>query len=104
MPELIATNVPGRNFATYDLLTEVTERYGWDRQTAHESIHAMLAGLVEADGRDAVIVGTALQRPELAEDNPTDADVDEWWTITDEAAGHIRAALAQAAEQESMRE
>lgn len=79
----------GRTIPAYDLLDEVTETYGLDRREAHDSIHAFLADL----GPSALVAET-LQRPELADSNPGDVDVDVWVDITDEAAEHIREAFA----------
>lgn len=87
MTTMIAGQNHGRSIPTYDLLDEMTERYGISRLEAHDSIHAFLADL------DGAIVDTTLQRPELADYNPHDVDMDTWIEITDEAAEQIRAAF-----------
>jgi hypothetical protein len=83
----------GRAISTYDILDETTERYSLDRREAHESIVAMLQGIVEADG-DHVIIERRPVRPELLISNPHDVDVDYWLTVSDETADEIREALA----------
>ncbi|MBA9003645.1 hypothetical protein [Thermomonospora cellulosilytica] len=88
MTTTIASQNHGRTIPAYDLLDEMTERYGIDRREAHDSIHAFLADL----GESAIVTETP-QRPELADDNPRDVDVDMWVEITDEATEQIRAAF-----------
>lgn len=82
----------GRNLSTYDLLDEIQEQYGLDRTEAHDAIHAMLTGIIEADG-DHVILDRRPARPELLDDNPADNDIDHWLTISDATAQEIREAL-----------
>lgn len=84
---------PGRSISAYDLLDEVQERHGLSRREAHDAIHAMLTGIVEAEG-DGVILDRRLARPELGADNPNDRDVRYWLTVSDETADEIREALA----------
>lgn len=88
MTTMIAGQNHGRSIPSYDLLDEMTERYGISRLEAHDSIHAFLDDL-----GDGAIVGTTLQRPELSDYNPHDVDTDTWVEITDEAAEQIRAAF-----------
>ena len=88
MTTTIAGQNYGRSIPAYDLLDEMTERYGIDRREAHDSIHTFLADL-----GDGAIVGTTPQRPELADYNPHDVDMDTWIEITDEAAEQIREAF-----------
>ena len=88
----IFEGMTGRSIATYDLLDEAMETYGLDKTTAHEAITAFLSGLAEDDS--SLILDRTPTRPELAGNNPQDIDVTHWLTISDETAGHIRAALA----------
>lgn len=83
---------PGRSISAYDLLDEVQERHGLSQREAHDAIHAMLTGIVEAEG-DGVILDRQPARPELLTDNPNDRDVRYWLTVSDETADAIREAL-----------
>lgn len=83
----------GRGLSGYDLLDEVSDAYGLERAEAHDAIHAMLDGIIEADG-DTVILERRPARPELLNSNPADNDIDHWLTISDETAAEIREALA----------
>jgi hypothetical protein len=90
--EIFAQN-HGRSISSYDLLDEVQEAYGLSQADAHNAIHAMLTGIVEAsDG--SVIIDRRPVRPELLESNPNDLDITYWLTVSDETATEIREALA----------
>ncbi|MFH9426029.1 hypothetical protein [Streptomyces sp. NPDC017529] len=97
---VIASNNPGRSITTYDLLDEVTEKYGMGRREAHEAIHATLEQLIDLDGRDAVVIDEQPMRPELLKANPHDVDVYYWITIREEAAETIREQLEASASME----
>lgn len=84
----------GRSISSYDLLDEIQEKYGLSQRDAHDAIHAMLTGIIESDGEDAVILGRTASNPELLDDNPNSRDVNYWFTISDETADTIREALA----------
>lgn len=84
---------PGRAISNYDLLDETREKYGLETREAHDAIHAMLDGIIEAEG-DSVVLDRQPARPELLKNNPADVDVHYWLTISDETADAIREALA----------
>ncbi|WP_406501614.1 hypothetical protein OHA04_27770 [Streptomyces sp. NBC_01590] len=84
----------GRSISNYDLLDEVQETYGLDKRAAHDAIHAMLSGIIESDGEDAVILDRTASNPELLDHNPHSRDINYWLTISDETADTIREALA----------
>lgn len=89
----IFEGITGRSISSYDLLDETIEKYGIDRTEAHETIRALLQGIVESDG-DSVILDRQPGRPQLLENNPGDVDVTYWLTVSDETAQTIREALA----------
>ncbi|MFH8627741.1 hypothetical protein ACH4A8_38640 [Streptomyces vietnamensis] len=89
----IFDNFPGRSFSNYDLLDEVTEKYGIERREAHDSIHAFLDQIIDIDG-DEVILKREATHPELLRDNPRDLDIRYWLTISDETADTIRNSFA----------
>ena len=84
MTTVIACQSPGRPIPAYELLYEMTERYGISRREAHDRIHSFLADL----GYSA-IVGLTLRRPAWADAGMEDTLIE----ITDEAAEQIRAAF-----------
>lgn len=89
----IYDNFPGRSFSNYDLLDEVTEKYGLDRREAHESIHAFLDQIVDIDGDDVILKREPVN-PALLQSNDRDLDIRYWLTISDETAGTIRDSFA----------
>lgn len=89
----IYDDFPGRSFSNYDLLDEVTEKYGIDRREAHESIHAFLSQIVDIDG-DGVILKREPVNTQLLQDNPRDLDIRHWLTISDSAVTDIRNSFA----------
>jgi hypothetical protein len=94
MTTTIASNIPGRAIATYDLLDELQERYGLTRRETHEGIHAYLDQL--AGLGDNPVVDERPMRPELLVSNAQDVDVYQWIEITDQAAQDIRESFAAA--------
>ncbi|MWA08802.1 hypothetical protein [Streptomyces sp. BA2] len=91
---VIYDDFPGREIASYDLLTEVMEQYGISKREAHEAIHAYLAQLVDIDGEGQVVIAHHPARPKLLKDNPQDLDVRYWLTVRAESIDEIREALA----------
>lgn len=82
----------GRGLSGYDLLDQVEEQFHLGRPAAHDAIHAMLDGIIEAEG-EGVILARRPARPELLTDGAPDVDVDHWLTISDETAAEICEAL-----------
>lgn len=98
MTTTIASNIPGRAIAHYDLLDQLQQRYGLTRRQTHDDIHALLDQL--ADLGDNPVVSHRPQRPDLLDNNPQDIDVYYWIEITDQAAADIRDAFAATYEQD----
>lgn len=85
----------GRGLSGYDLLDQIEEQFHLSRTDAHDAIHAMLNGIIEAEG-ESVILNRRPARPELLTDDAPDVDIDHWLTISDETAAEICEALVSA--------
>jgi hypothetical protein len=85
----------GRALHSYDLLDRVQDAYGMSRREAHDSIHAMLSGLLEDDSN--LILDTYPARMEREHNNSQSLDRDMWLVVSDETAQTIFEALATTA-------
>lgn len=90
----VYSNTHGRGLASYPLLERVQELIP-DAQEAHSAIWATIDQLAEIS--EQVVIDERPVRPDLADHNPADMDVDRWCTISAATADEIVEAIAATA-------